>query len=102
MLQQLAVRGIRLVIDGDGIVAEGDLDRLTDDDVAVIRTGKAGLMAWLHADPMTAAALEVFGGRVVSTVPPGLRCACGGQVWRPSRSTRGRVYCLACYRGKVG
>ena len=98
LLQRLTVRGIRLVLEGNGIVAEGDLDRLADDDVALIKAHKVQVMAWLRADAMTEIALDVFGGRVVSLIPSGLRCACGGHAWRPSRKARGRVYCLACHR----
>jgi len=98
VLRELADRGIRLAIDGDGLVAEGRLERLTDTDVAVIRARKAAIMQALHAAALTEAALDIFGGRIVATAPPGLRCACSGQAWRPSRGNRGHVYCLVCRR----
>jgi len=98
VLRQLSERGIHLAIDGDGLVAEGRLERLTDADVAVIRARKAAIMEALHAAALTEAALDIFGGHIIATAPPGLRCACGGQEWRPSRGSRGHVYCLACRR----
>jgi len=47
LVQHLAALGIRLIVEDGGIVAEGELDRLTDDDIAVIRAQKPDVMQWL-------------------------------------------------------
>jgi hypothetical protein len=104
LVQELAERGIRLVVEDGGIVAEGALERLTDADVAVIRAHKADVMRCLHAEPMadmasgpeTLRKSDLAGGRL-PLVRHAHRCRCG----RPFKCTAPycagkEILCVCC------
>jgi len=112
LLTALRARGIRLVVGGDRIGAEGDLDLdvLTDGDRTGIREHKDALLALLRVEPGQAreTPLPEEPGR-----PPGLlwlvrhphRCpGCGRPFWCTAPSCAGKlIFCVVCkLAGRMG
>ena len=100
-LRDLRARGAVLRVEGDRLQGDAPRGVLTAEARAQLVAFKAELLALLRAEaePATitvADVVAIFGARVVTGAPRGLRCGvCGGGDWRPAAQA-GWVECIPC------